>query len=447
MEEPPQKLLQIISNYNSIISFEQSDLPSVLIALLCIVILLILSAVISSSENAFFSLTKSQLATLVEKQSRTSSAVNFLTRYPQKLLATILIANNFVNVGVVMFFTVIFSSVFNFAEHPVFSFIIEVVCVTFILVFFGEVVPKIYAVQNNIKVTGFVAFPMYISYRILQPLVHVLVKTTSIIDKRITKKGHVLSLDELSHAIEITSDKEAPRQEKSILKGLVNFGNTTVKQVMKPRPDIMAIDVQLNFGQLMINLNDWGYSRLPVFDKKLDTILGVIFIKDLLSYIKENDDFKWQDLMRDPFFVPESKKIDDLLKEFQQKRIHLAIVVDEFGGTSGLITMEDILEEVFGEIHDEFDEDEHIFSKLNDHTFVFEAKMNLNDVCRYLDVDQDVFEEIKNDADTLGGLLLELNGDLPVQGQIITYNNFTFKIESVDKRRIKRVKVTIEPVG
>ena len=307
----------------------------------------------------------------------------------------------------------------------------------------GEVIPKIYAFQNNIKVTRFVSVPMFYMYKIFQPLVFLLESTTAIIDKRITKRGHVLSVDELTHAIDITSEKDSPNQERNILKGIVNFGNTTVKQIMRQRPDILAVDENMSFKQLMVTIIDAGYSRVPIFQNNLDHIKGILFTKDLLPLLYE-DDYDWETLIRPAFLVPESKKIDDLLKEFQSKRMHLAIVVDEFGGTSGLLTMEDILEEVFGEIHDEFDEDEHIYSKLNDFTYVFEAKMLINDVCRYMEIDPEEFEEIRKESDTLGGMLLELTGDIPGLGQEIVFDRFTFKIEAVDKRRIKRIKVTIK---
>jgi gliding motility-associated protein GldE len=280
-------------------------------------------------------------------------------------------------------------------------------------------------------------------YRIFQPLVFLLESTTAIIDKRVTKRGHVLSVDELTHAIDITSEKDSPHQERNILKGIVNFGNTTVKQIMRQRPDVLAVDENMSFKQLMVTIIDAGYSRVPVFQNNLDHIKGILFTKDLLPLLYE-EDFDWKTLIRPAFLVPESKKIDDLLKEFQSKRMHLAIVVDEFGGTSGLLTMEDILEEVFGEIHDEFDEDEHIYSKLNDFTYVFEAKMLINDVCRYMEIDPEEFEEIRKESDTLGGMLLELTGDIPGLGQEIVFDRFTFKIEAVDKRRIKRIKVTIK---
>ena len=274
----------------------------------------------------------------------------------------------------------------------------------------------------------------------------VLVKSTSIIDKRITRKGHTISVDELTHAIDITAEEETTEQEKTILKSIVNFGNINVKQIMHQRPDISAVEADINFKELINKITDWGYSRIPVYRENLDNIIGVLYIKDLLPQLQNTDEYNWLSLIRKPYFVPESKKIDDLLKDFQQKRVHVAIIVDEFGGTSGMVTMEDILEEIFGEINDEFDEDEVSHLRINENTYVFEAKMLINDMCRYMEIDADTFEEIRNDADTIGGMLLELSGDLPSLGDKLTYKHFTFHVEGVDKRKINRVKVIVEPI-
>jgi gliding motility-associated protein GldE len=441
MDEPPSGsyFLQII---NPLLS--SSDTLSIVFALLGIGVLVFLSACYSGSENALFSLSKLNLEELLETQGSRANAISFLVRNPKRLLATILIANTFVNIGVVLVNTYLFSIVFNFHAYPLFGFLFEVVVVTFVLVLFGEVIPKVYSFQYNMKVTKLLAIPLYYTYKFFQPLVFVLEKSTSIIDKRITKKGHILSADELNHAIEITSEKDAPKQEKNILKSVVNFGNTNVRQIMRQRPDIVGVDIECTFKQLMLQIVDSGYSRVPVYEESLDHIKGILFTKDLLQHIHEDDSFDWRTLLRDAYFVPESKKIDDLLKEFQTKRMHLAIVADEFGGTSGLVSMEDIVEEIFGEIQDEFDEDEHIYTRINNYTFVFEGKMLINDMCRYMEVHPEVFDEIRNDAETLGGMLLELNSYLPKLGQEIKFKNFSFKIESVDTRKIKRVKVTIE---
>ncbi len=441
MDEPPVNLTPLLLQFLNQ-NFDSLSIASLLVDLILLLLLITLSAIFSSSENAFFSIVPSQLEELVSDENAKSKSIKYFHKHPKKLLGTILIANTFVNIAVVMVTTSIFTILFDFTANPVLGFLLEVVFVTFLLVLLGEVIPKIYAFQHNMKVANFVAVPMYTVYKCFQPLVFVLESTTAIIDKRITKRGHILSVDELTHAIDITTEKDAPKQEKSILKGIVNFGNTTVKQIMSQRPDMVAVDENLHFKQLMLTVIDSGYSRIPVFKNNLDQIEGILFTKDLLPLLYQ-EDYNWKTLLRPAFFVPETKKIDDLLKEFQSKRMHLAIVVDEFGGTSGLITMEDILEEIFGEINDEFDDEEQIYSKLNDHTFVFEAKMLINDVCRHLEIDSEVFDEFRKEADTLGGLLLEINGDIPKYGQEISFNEFVFKIEAVDKRRIKRVKVTI----
>lgn len=441
MDEPPSGSL-ISEIFNPLLS--SADTLSILFALLGILILVFLSACFSGSENALFSLSRNQIEMLVEKEGARAEAINFLLRFPKKLLATILIANTFVNIAVVLVSTFLFSVIFNFHAFPLFGFLFEVVFVTFMLVLFGEVIPKVYSFQNNMKVSWLLALPLYYSYKLFQPLVYILERTTSIIDKRITRRGHILSADELNHAIEITSEKDAPKQEKSILKSVVNFGNTNVKQIMRARPDIAAVDLNSSFRQLMLQIVDYGYSRIPVYEETLDRVKGIIFTKDLLPLMDQPDDFNWQQLLRPAYFVPESKKIDDLLKEFQTKRMHLAIVVDEFGGTCGLVSMEDIVEEIFGEILDEFDEDEHIYTRINQNTFVFEGKMLINDICKYMEILPDSFDAVRNDAETLGGMLLELNSVLPIVGQEIKFKNFVFKVEAVDARRIKRVKVTID---
>lgn len=420
-----------------------ADLFSVFVCISIIIILIAISAAIASSENAFFSLSKPQGEEISEGDSLTAKTAAFLIANPKKLLATILIGNTFVNIAVVMVSGLMFNLLFNLEENEMLGFMLEIVFVTFTIVLFGEVMPKIYASQNNMKVSGLLAIPMYYLYKMLAPFVWILVKSTSVIDKRITRKGHILSVHELTHAIDITNESETPREEKIILKSIVNFGSITVKQIMRQRPDIAALDGTLNYRESLDKINTIGYSRMPVFIDNLDNIIGVLHVKDLLPHLGKPEDFKWTGLIRKAYFVPESKKIDNLLKEFQQKRVHIALVVDEFGGCSGLVTMEDILEEIFGEIRDEFDDEEEIFSKVDDNTFLFEAKISVNDMCRHLQIDADVFDEIRNEADTLGGMLLELSEELPHKGDKLTFDKFQFLIEAVDKRRIKRVKVTV----
>ena len=437
-EPPVNTVLSIINT-----TLTTADVATIFISIAVVVALIICSAIISSSENAFFSLSKLQIEEITEEESRTAKYTEYLINHPKHLLATILISNTFVNIAIVMVSTVIIGLLFDFSTNPLFGFLIEIVLVTFILVLFGEVMPKIFASQNNMRVARFVAIPMFTLSKVLKPFVFLLVKSTSIIDKRVTKKGHILSVDELTHAIEITNEEETPREEKIILKSIVNFGNINVKQIMRQRPDITAIKSDTPFKQLLMKINDWGYSRVPVYTDNLDNINGVLYIKDLLPHMHNDDDFNWLTLIRKPYFVPESKKIDDLLKEFQSKRVHLAVVVDEFGGTQGIVTMEDILEEIFGEINDEFDEDEVFYSRLNEHTFVFEAKIAINDMCKFMEIESEVFDDARQDADTLGGMLLELQEEMPKQGDEIVYADFKFVIESADKRRIKRVKVEI----
>ncbi len=439
-EPPSQTLFTVLSIINTL------DSSSVITVSICGLIALALvgcSAIISGSENAFFSLSKVQVNELTQNEGQGTNYLGHLLNHPKKLLATILLTNTFVNIAMVMVSSLMLDIIFDFESTPLLGFFFEIILVTFVLVLFGEVMPKIYASQNAVKLSKWMAFPMFVLSKIFSPFVYVLEKSTSIIDKRITKKGHILSIDELTHAIDITAEADTPKQEKFILKSIVNFGNTNVKQIMRLRPDMSALDATVNFAELLNKINNWGYSRVPVYRDSLDQIIGVLYIKDLLPHMHKGDEFDWIKLIRKPYFVPESKKIDDLLKEFQSKRVHLAIVVDEFGGTSGIVTMEDILEEIFGEINDEFDEEESFFSKINNHTFVFEAKMLINDACKMMEVDTNIFDEVRNEADTIGGMLLEVSGHLPEINESIIIDQFTFIIEAADNRKIKRVKVII----
>ena len=437
--EPPVTLLLSILNTN----MSASDVLTILICIGVVILFIVCSAIISSSENALFSLTPIQVDEITQEESRTSECIKYLLNHPKHLLATILISNTFVNISIVLVLTVVIGLIFDFSQNHLVGFLIEVVLVTFLLVLFGEVMPKMYASQNNARVARFVSIPMFTLSKLLKPFVLLLVNSTSIIDKRVTKKGHVLSVEELTHAIDITNEEETPKEEKVILKSIVQFGNISVKQIMRQRPDVTAIRSDTPFRQLLMKINDWGYSRVPVYSDNLDNIQGILYIKDLLPQLHEDDQFQWTSLLRKPYFVPESKKIDDLLKEFQSKRVHLAIVVDEFGGTQGIVTMEDILEEIFGEINDEFDDDEIFYSRIDDNTYVFEAKISINDMCKFMEIDLSVFEQARQDADTVGGMLLELQGEMPKQGDVIVFENYKFIIESADKRRIKRIKVEV----
>lgn len=421
------------------------DWVSIALSILFIVILIVCSALFSGSENAFFSLNQQTLDELEETKDKPSETILYFISHHKKLLATILIANNFVNVAIVLISSILFSLVFNFTEYPLAGFAIQVVLVTFLLLIFGEIMPKVYAIANNLRIARIMAQPLYfLSHSFpLKYLVKWLEHSTTIIDKRITKKGHVLSVEELNQAIDLTTSEKGSEEEKDILRGIVNFGNISVKQIMKPRLDVVAFDSTTPFTNLLKQVNEYGYSRIPIYEDSFDKVLGILSIKDLLPHLSQDDNFSWQQLIRDPFFVPETKKIDDLLKDFKEKRTHMAVVVDEYGGTSGVVTMEDVMEEIFGEINDEFDVDEVNYSKLDDYTYVFEGKILINDMCRLMDIETETFDDIRGDSDSLSGLLLEIAGKIPNIGAKLSYNQFNFLIESADKRRIKRVKVSI----
>lgn len=426
-----------------------SDWLNIGVALFFIILFIIFSALFSASENAFFSLSQQVIDEMREDKDRASETIIYFTEHHKKLLATILIANNFVNVAIVLVSSLTFDLVFQFTEFPILGFVVQVVIVTFLLLVFGEIMPKVYAITNNLKIARLMALPLYfLSHSFpLKYLVRWLEHSTTIIDKRITKKGHQLSIEELNHAIDITTGEKSSEEEKEILRGIVNFGNISVKQIMKPRLDVVAFDNTLGFIELMKKVNEFGYSRIPVYEDSFDKVVGILGIKDLLPHLDKPDNFEWQQLLRSPFFVPETKKIDDLLKDFKEKRMHMAVVVDEYGGTSGIATMEDVMEEIFGEINDEFDVDETNYSKLDENTYVFEGKILINDMCRLMDLDTEMFDEIRGEADSLSGLLLEIAGKIPNIGAKLSFQNFHFLIESADKRRIKRVKVTIAEEG
>jgi len=415
-----------------------------------IVGLVFLSGLISGSENAFFSLSLDDLNTLEEKKSRSSNYALKLLNIPdrieatQNLLATILILNNFINISIIIASTYLLGDlwqVLDIAEWAIVA--IEIGVITFVLVLFGEIIPKIYATQNNLNLVYITAPILFYAKKALAPFVWALTKSTSIIDSRIARTQKAVSLEELNQAIEIASEDDNI-EEKNILKGLVNYGNISVKQIMRPRMDVSAVDLNMEQQELIDLIKDMGYSRVPVFEDSFDKIVGILYIKDLLPVLTNISNQKWQSFIRDPFFVPEHKKIDDLLEEFQEKRIHMAIVVDEYGGSEGIVTMEDILEEIFGDLVDEFDEDELVYSKLDESTYIFEGKALLTDMCKIFELNTDYFEEVKGEADTLGGLLMEMHQDIPDRGDVLNHANFEFKIESADKRRVKRVKVSYE---
>ena len=415
-----------------------------LVILSCVLLLLLIcSALISGSEVAFFSLNASDLESLEENNAE-NERINNLLKQPEELLGTILIANNFVNVGIVILSSFLLNEYFSPENWSTLAvFLVEILSITTVLLLFGEILPKVYARSSRLSFAKLVAGFLSGIHKILLPLSRRLSKTVNRLS--IEGKGPSISVDDLEQALELTSDDNTKEEEQRILKGIVRFGSTSVKEVMTPRTSVVAIDEKTGYHEALNKMTESGYSRIPVFEENLDQIKGLLYVKDLLPYMDASEKFGWQDLMRQPFFVPESKKIDDLLGEFQRRRVHLAIVVDEFGGTSGVITLEDVLEEIVGEISDEFDDDDLSYSKLDDYNFVFEASIPLIDLCRILDLPKDRFDAVDGESDTLAGLVLELAGKFLDKGEVISYDEFTFLVESTDQRKIIRVKITINP--
>jgi len=408
---------------------------------LLLIVLLIGSALASGSEVAFFSLNNEEIAALQESDPKRGRQVAKLLSNPKKLLSTVLILNNLINIGIVTLTTFVSWTLFGVNATDFIVIMIQTVGVTFAIVFFGEIVPKVYANQARIPFALSLAPILAFFSTLLKPVSWFLMSFSNLIEKRVVQRGYSLSVDELNQALELTTE-DTPDEEKEILRGIVNFGTLSVKQVMRSRLEITAVDVEMDFHELMDKINKSGYSRIPVFEETIDNILGVLYIKDLLPYTEKNEDFPWKDLIRKSFYVPETKKVDSLLKDFQKMRVHIAIVVDEYGGTSGLVTLEDLIEEIIGEINDEFDDTENIFfQELDNDTFIFEGKVSLNDFCKKLELDSQLFEEVKGESESLGGLLLELNSKLPKNGTKILFENFEFTVLAVDARKIKHVKV------
>jgi gliding motility-associated protein GldE len=365
---------------------------------------------------------------------------------PKRLLATILITNNFINVAIVIISTYITNSLFDFTKVSYWlAFIIQVVVVTSLILLFGEVMPKVYTTRNSLRIARFLSGYINFTSKIFYPLSSILINSTNFIDMRLSRKAYSASFSELSDAIELTSGNDTPEEEKKILQGIVKFGDIEVKEIMKSRVDVTSVDISASYRELLTLILDAGYSRIPVYEDSFDHVRGILYIKDLLPHLKKEDDFNWIELLRDAFFVPENKRINDLLQEFQEKKIHMAVVVDEYGGTSGIVTLEDIIEEIIGEISDEHDEPvgEFEYSKLDDHNYIFEGKTSLNDLCKILDLEDDVFDEVRGESDSLAGLLLELMEKMPERDEKVSFLTFTFTVKAVDKRRIKRVLVTL----
>ena len=425
------------------ITFEPISIGIVL-NFIIIILLLFCSALISGAEVAFFSLAPNDVEILKKEKSKKTKLVLNLLKNPNKLLATILITNNFINIGIIILSTYLTASVFQFPENSIMGFMIQIVVITFVIVLFGEITPKVYANRNALLFSKWMSTPLNFSSKIFSPLSFLLTSSTAFIDKRLKQKKEVVSMDEIAEALELTTETQQNEEEQKILKSIVEFGNIDVKEIMKSRVDVVAIEKNILFEKVIELVVESGFSRIPVYKEKFDDVIGILYIKDLIPHLEQKGDFKWQELIRSAYFVPETKMINDLLKEFQDKKIHLAIVVDEYGGTSGIVTLEDILEEIVGDITDEFDDDGNFFSLLDEHNFIFEGKISLNDFLKTVKGETDYFDDVKGDSDTLAGLILELKGEIPNKGEIIKFDPYTFIIESSDKRKIKRIKVQIK---
>ncbi len=417
---------------------------SAILAIILAAILLLASGFASASEIAFFSLSPNDLNEVEEDSHPADLKIRSLLDNSESLLATVLITNNFVNVTIIMLCNFFFLSVFEF-HSGIAEFVILTVILTFLLLLFGEIMPKIYSTQRTLKFCRFAAPGIYALRTVFKPLSYLLVHSTGFLNKYFAKRRHSISVDELSQALELT-DKEELKEENNILEGIIRFGGETAKEVMTSRLDIVDLDIRSSFNDVMKCIVDNAYSRIPVYAGSRDNIKGILYIKDLLPHLTKNENFRWQSLIRPAYFVPETKMIDDLLRDFQANKIHIAIVVDEFGGTSGIVTMEDIIEEIVGEIHDEYDDEERTYTQINDHTWIFEAKTLLSDFYKVTQLKEEDFEKVSGEADTLAGLVLEIKGEFPKVHEKLSYKNYDFDILAMDNRRILKVKFTINPI-
>ncbi|OCB77541.1 magnesium/cobalt efflux protein [Flavobacterium piscis] len=416
---------------------------NLIIGFVGIFILLFLSAIVSGAEVALFSLSQKDINETLQENNPRGKIISNLLDKPKKLLATLLVANNFFNIGVVILFSFIGQNIFANVSSPVFKFILEIILVTFLILLFGEVLPKVYASRNNIKFAKRVAYPIAILDTLLSPISLPMRSVTLYLHNKLGKQKNSFSINQLSQALELTDSEGTSSEEQKILEGIVSFGNTDTKQVMSPRIDIFALEISESFSAICPKIIEKGFSRIPVYRDNIDQIEGVLFVKDLLPHI-DNDEFDWTSLVREAFFVPENKKLDNLLKDFQSLKSHLAIVVDEYGGTSGLVSLEDVIEEIVGDISDEFDDENLNFSQIDEKNFLFEGKINMKDFYRIVNVTEDIFESHKGEAETLAGFILEILGNFPKKDQKVAFENCVFTIETVDKKRVKQIKVTID---
>ena len=441
MDPEPTSLLIILSN----------DSFSLVASVLLLIILLICSALISGAEVAFFSLTRSDLETEQENDSKRIQIIAKLLERPKKLLATILVANNAINIATVLLFASISSTVFEGRDMVLdiygikldLAFLFDVIVATFMILLFGEIIPKVYANRNRVKFSNFMAYPIKVLDVVFSPISLPMRHLTITIHNRLGKQKSNISVDQLSQALELTRESDTTHEEHKILQGIVSFGNTDTKQVMRPRIDIFALQTDQKYTEIIPAIIENGYSRIPVYKDSIDTVVGILYVKDLLPYL-DRKQFDWTTLLREPFFVPENKKLDDLMVEFQTKKVHLAVVVDEYGGTSGLVSLEDVIEEIVGDISDEFDDDDLAYTKIDDYNYSFDGKTTMKDFYKIINLEDDTdFEEHKGEAETLAGFVLEISGIFPKRNSKINFKNYVFTIEALDKKRIKQVKFTI----
>ena len=439
--DPDTYLSQFIALFNHIEVYSP-DLGAT-IALVLSVLLLGCSGFVSASEIAFFSLSPTDVGKIEENRHAADSKILELKKDSERLLATILISNNFVNVAIIMLLNFFFSKTLIFGDSRLLEFLFMTVLLTFLLLLFGEIMPKIYSSQHTLSFCRMVAPSFVWIEKLFWPLSSLLVRSRKLATKVVHKEKRAISVDELEQALELT-DKKYIAEEQNMLEGIIRFGGEMAKEIMTPRMDIVDLDMKTPYPEVLQCIVESNYSRIPVYADSRDNIKGVLYIKDLLPHLNKPANFRWQSLIRPPYFVPETKMIDDLLGDFQKNKVHIAIVVDEFGGTSGIVTMEDIIEEIVGEINDEYDEDERQYVRLNANTYVFEAKVLLTDFFRIMKLDDDFFEEVEGEADTLAGLLLEIKGEFPERHEVIKYRNYCFEVLEMDDRRILKIKVTVE---
>lgn len=433
MDPDPLSLLPYVSSMN--VAF--------LLKVGMLFLLLLCSALISGAEVALFGLSPTDINEIDQQKTTRGGIVVKLLERPKKLLATILIANNAINIGTVLLFNVIGNTIFSDVTTTWVRFLLEVVVITFLILMFGEILPKVYANRNRISFSLFMTYPLKALDFIFSPLSLPMRSGTIFLYDKLGKEKSSLSVDHLSQALELTSEGDTTKEEQKILEGIVSFGNTDTKQVMRPRIDIFALDEEMKFSEVLTEIKKNGYSRIPVFAENMDNVLGVLYVKDLLPYI-DRKTFNWMSLIREPYFVPENKKLDDLLMEFQEMKSHLAVVVDEYGGTSGIVTLEDIIEEIVGDISDEFDDEDLVYSKLDDFNYVFEGKTTLKDFYRVVKIeDEEDFEEQKGESETIAGFVLEIAGNFPKKGERVFFKEYQFLVESLDKKRLKQIKVTL----